>query len=140
MTDCFGRSCFQVKRRSPKKRRPSWLLMRGVPIVTRLEVEAFSIRDRAAGIDRQKLSSADLARENCVLAGFGIEIPLRGGVFRQRNRKRIIIGADVEDLGAISHRHPAIHLIELFNEGLQRSFIFGRISRLQDGSRIRPQD
>src|SRR5579863_2525108 len=78
-----------------------------------LGVKFLSLVDCCASVDRQQFVRADATRQDFLLACFGIEPPLGVGAALNRHWKREIVGADVENLAAVGHQYPAIHLIKL---------------------------
>ena len=60
--------------------------------------------------------------------------------FRQRYRERIVVGANVEHLGAVGHRNPAIHLVVLRHKRLTGGLVCSGISRADDILRIQVRE
>src|SRR3984957_17701756 len=67
-------------------------------------------------------------------------MPFPGGILYQRNRKRVIVRADVQNLAAVLHRNPAVHLLVFRGEGIRSRFRCGGVvAGQQQIQRLRAQ-
>src|SRR5262249_1476427 len=69
-----------------------------------------SIGDLGQHADGNQFSVTDAARQHFLFAGSGVKRPLTGGVLAQRNWKRKIVGADIQNLIAFPVLAPTVHL------------------------------
>src|SRR5262249_9749536 len=91
-----------------------------------------------AHLDGAELVLADPSVENLVLAGRRVEAP-DGSVWHERNGKREIVRAHIEDQLATSTRE-AVSLRILGHETLPRVAIGDPVARVDEALAVRPQD
>src|SRR5215471_3815745 len=92
-----------------------------------IKISMFRVSNGLAGINRSSLVPADAPRQDLVLGGCGVEVPLAGLVLRQRHRKNIIVRSNLEHLTASLDLSPTVHLVVSRNKILQIVFVLGGV-------------
>ncbi len=105
------------------------VLLYAVAIVCLAEILLLSVSSGHARRNRSQLAFANSTRKDLILPGCRVERPLPRGILNQRNWKRIVVGAHIQDLAACFDFSPPIHLAVGSNKILKPILVLHGISR-----------
>src|SRR5580765_4644881 len=116
------------------------VLLRASILVTPRKILGLGIRKSSTDIDDIEFVPANTPRKNLILSRSRIEEPLSRAILLQRNWKGEVVSSDQQDLGAINHFAPAVHLLIGRDECVDYRLVLHSIARGNNLLRIRAED